>query len=1005
MRFGIIIFLLLFSQAKAQQYRFHQYRVEQGLPSDVVKAVTQDSLGFIWIATDDGLVKYDGLRFTTYKSAVHSQYTKGFLRTRDGRLLAFGDLDLIEIRNQIDTVIFKCVLPGERSPTDSTIWYPKSIYEDKTGNLWLGEPKSVLRYDGESFERFDFGERNRSPVFVRSFCFFEDQHDDIFAVSYQGRIFRFDKLIHDFIELGDAHLPEDISQVLFYKNNLLIAARNGLYTATLENSQIKDVTNVFPIANVSNLLIAPDSSVLVTTYDEDLYRVNFKNGFMWENILYNFKGINSCFMSREGDIWVATDKGVVLVQKNLFLIADINSQASFVEGITSDDEKGIVYYCNKETLVELRLTEESEWERNVLYENKDSYFQCLQFGKGMLWAATSANVLLFKNGHLEKVWDFSDEGSFVHDIFFDSRNNVWVSQAGSQSIRAITDSMTIGHYNIPAPKKDEVNLIREGSNGIYAAASGIGHYLFFKGNNESEFRNISLPISFAVQGDFNITDLAIQNDILWFASTAGLLKYDHRTISRVDLGEVFSSYSVSSVEFLDKENILFANSYGLFRYNLKSKEYWLFDENAGLPSNTVTDHGILVTAKKELWVGTSYGLAYALHPVTENKATATPYCVNAQVNGESKRFVKGLYAPYGSFINLQFSPITFPENKIHLQWRMQGTDTVWRTIDNRQLSLSDLKAGIHTVQVRAKKNTGLGWSEPTSLKIIVSTPYWKRVEFIFLILLVITVVAWISYAVSYSIAKSRRAYLQNLITRRTMELQKANEELTLRNTELDRFVYSASHDLSAPLKSILGLISVARLDKPGESHEQYLSMMERSVLKLEEFIEEVVSYSRNTRMPVKLESFDFTEFVKGMLQDHHYSPNYCNIEFIVEDSTSSPMVSDVTRMKIILNNLISNAIKFHWIDGKEKPFVKISLARCDGHYQIVVEDNGRGISERHLHRIFEMFYRATEEAPGSGLGLYILKESVAKLGGSVEAKSAIEEGTSFIIKLPVQTES
>src|SRR6188768_250449 len=136
MRFIILLFIL-FNAAPlvAQEYQFGLYRVEQGLPSDVIKAVSQDSLGFLWIATDDGLVKYDGLHFTTYKGALRSQYAKNFLRTRDGRLLMAGDLDLIEIQNRVDTVIFKTLLRGARSITDSTISYPKSIFEDRAGNI------------------------------------------------------------------------------------------------------------------------------------------------------------------------------------------------------------------------------------------------------------------------------------------------------------------------------------------------------------------------------------------------------------------------------------------------------------------------------------------------------------------------------------------------------------------------------------------------------------------------------------------------------------------------------------------------------------------------------------------------------------------------------------------------------------------------------------------------------------------------------------------------------
>ena len=102
-----LILVLVFFELQGQQYRFKKYPVSEGLPSDVVKSVSQDTLGFFWIATDDGLVKFDGTNFTVYKSALRSQYVKGFLKTSQGRLFVIGDLDLVEIQNQIDTVLFK----------------------------------------------------------------------------------------------------------------------------------------------------------------------------------------------------------------------------------------------------------------------------------------------------------------------------------------------------------------------------------------------------------------------------------------------------------------------------------------------------------------------------------------------------------------------------------------------------------------------------------------------------------------------------------------------------------------------------------------------------------------------------------------------------------------------------------------------------------------------------------------------------------------------------------
>lgn len=967
----------------------------------MIKGVTQDSLGFLWIASDDGLVKYDGLKFTTYKDAFRSQYVKGFLHTRDGRLLAFGDLDVIEIQNAVDTVVFKPLLRGERFFSDSAIWFPKSAYEDHRGMIWLGEPKSVIGFDGQKIKRYDFGEENRSAVFVRSFSFFEDDANDLYSVSYNGTIFKYSRTEDIFIRMKGIKLPTDISSVRWVNQRLWIAARTGLYFARIDGDRISHLENMFPIRHVSHLEFDSDSSLLVSTFEQDLYRIKLTPEFSWENFQYNFNGINHCFISNENDIWVSTDKGLILVQKNLFVLSDIGSRTHFVEGIAYDNENDRVYYCSKEELVELTPDGEHDWSRKILHTGNQNYFQALEYRDKTLWAASSWNVLQFDDGSLARTWDFSADGNFVHDIFLDKRNYLWVSQAGTDEIKVITDSATVERFSTRELTQNDINLIREGSDGIYATASGNASYLFFKAHTDEKFRNISAPLPFLVRGDLSVVDMAIDhNDVIWLASSEGLLRFSQGAVQRITFGERFEEYPVSSVEVLDRRNILFSNSYGLFRYDVDSNEYWLYDENTGLPSNTITDHGIYVTPAREVWVGTSYGLASARGSLLESTNTRKPYCVEARVNGIPTRYSGGLFAEHGSFITLRFSPISFPENKINLQWKF-GRDSVWMPIEGPQLSLSRLNDGVYTLDVRAKKNTGFGWSDPAHLTLTVAPPYWKKATFAMIVFSGVLLIAWASYGLSSVLMNRRRKYLQNVINERTMELQRANEELLLRNSELDRFVYSASHDLSAPLKSILGLIRVAQMDQPGEAQGQYLKMMERSVHKLETFIQEVVTYSRNIRMPVNYDAFCFRDFVEGLLQDHEFSPNFKHIQFDIEDQLNGPMVSDMTRMKIILNNLLSNAIKFHWIDEGRKPFVKISARKDNGSYLLSVSDNGRGISESHINRIFEMFYRATDQTQGSGLGLYILKESVTKLGGTVTASSEVEKGTEFIITLPV----
>jgi signal transduction histidine kinase len=340
-----------------------------------------------------------------------------------------------------------------------------------------------------------------------------------------------------------------------------------------------------------------------------------------------------------------------------------------------------------------------------------------------------------------------------------------------------------------------------------------------------------------------------------------------------------------------------------------------------------------------------------------------------------------------------------------MQYRFPATDSAWIDFTTRHLTFAGLPSGPHTLEVRAKKSGPYDWSDATRVFVIIEKPFWRQAWFIIVSVIGIGIIGYATYLIEAAINEKRRAYLEQLVDERTNEIKLINEELTQKNAELDRFVYSASHDLSAPLKSVLGLITVSRMDNPGETQLQYLNLMERSVRKLEWFIRDVIDYSRNARQPVKKEHVDFKYLIDSLLDDQQFSPNFNRIRFVVDNNLQRPLYTDETRLRIILNNLISNAIKFHDFDSDTKDlFILIRASETNKVVEISVEDNGRGIHQQHLDRIFDMFYRATDSIQGSGLGLYILKETVHKIGGSVHVQSAIGQGTVFTISLPCHQE-
>ncbi|MEP2773734.1 MAG: PAS domain S-box protein [Fulvivirga sp.] len=235
---------------------------------------------------------------------------------------------------------------------------------------------------------------------------------------------------------------------------------------------------------------------------------------------------------------------------------------------------------------------------------------------------------------------------------------------------------------------------------------------------------------------------------------------------------------------------------------------------------------------------------------------------------------------------------------------------------------------------------------------------------------------------------------------REEDLNIAMKELSDRNFELDQLVYKTSHDIRSPLTSILGLVNIAKKDDDKEARFQYLNKIEQSILKLDEFVKSMLNYAKASRVDVKLEKLEFRELINGCIRDLEYLDNYGTLETNIQiKGNNSYFRSDPLRLKIIFSNIISNAYKY-CDDRKEKCFLNISVSINKKGLKISFKDNGIGIHEAHLSKIFDMFYRATEKSEGSGLGMYIVKQSIDKLEGTIKINSKEQVGTEIEIFLP-----
>lgn len=229
-------------------------------------------------------------------------------------------------------------------------------------------------------------------------------------------------------------------------------------------------------------------------------------------------------------------------------------------------------------------------------------------------------------------------------------------------------------------------------------------------------------------------------------------------------------------------------------------------------------------------------------------------------------------------------------------------------------------------------------------------------------------------------------------------MKDVEEELKVRNAELDNFVYKVSHDLRAPLSSILGLVHLAALPGNNDSLDDYLKLIGTKIHDLDRFITDVLSHSKNLKMDVQVSAIDLNELIQNTFASVSYLKGVDSIKLDVS-IRGGMLYSDPWRLSEILRNLISNSIKYRNAaipNSKIEVRAVVTQTMCN----LQFSDNGIGIAPHHLAKVFDMFFRANEKSDGSGLGLYIVKKAIEKLGGTVKMDSQIGIGTRYEILIP-----
>ena len=233
------------------------------------------------------------------------------------------------------------------------------------------------------------------------------------------------------------------------------------------------------------------------------------------------------------------------------------------------------------------------------------------------------------------------------------------------------------------------------------------------------------------------------------------------------------------------------------------------------------------------------------------------------------------------------------------------------------------------------------------------------------------------------------------------ELQKTKQELEYKNTELDTFVYRASHDLRSPIASILGLCNLLEMEHHSDSATHFHQLIKRSTERLDEILKDLMGVMQMKENAISYTLINFEDILSQVKKNLKNLANYDAVEWEVQITLQNKIYSDAVILRTIIQHLVQNSINFARVINN-LAYVRISITEdiSTNMLCITVMDNGQGIPKEATNKIFTMFYKGSDDAKGSGLGLYILKNALDKLNGFVDVKTVLGAGTTFSIKIP-----
>lgn len=1006
----ILFFLSLIffvNHVKAQLTdEFHQLIGGDGQTQSITYAIDSDSIGNIWVATEEGVLKYNSKQIKSYniyrglpefvgtrvKKVFVDSKQRVWIGTERGVCIYNDDLDQFDFVNS----------EGDLTPS-----LVESIVEDLNGDIWIGGFNGLWKtiFDSKTVRLI----RKIGDYKIQAMNTLKDQV--IFGT--QNGIYSYNTEQGNLIEIAVDNKTQNIASISKIENLLLVGTKSGnLYQFQPSTNRCKKIELEFKLTSSINEIIEYNQVYLMATdgsgllkLDRDFNKIEHyiedPNNYM----SLSSNGIYDVELSKEGFLWIATYGGGVNYLKPaeltyFNLVHEINTKNSIVSNFTraiEKDNNGKIWFGTKQGL-SIWDRKSNQWIhlKRFLQTNitSDPIVLSLESEENNMWVGTynqglfKIDINSLKIEHINK--SFNDNLiEKVYAIYLDSDNNMWAGGI-HKDLAVISQSKDYKTYPI-----QQVRFITEGNkneilvcgrDGLYVINHKNGTFRLIQGLQPEE-NELSYSTINSVR---QISD----NKYILATNGEGLVFYDseREDLNKIKKSDDMPSDIVLGLIALSDNNIWASTANGLVNILIKDNDTILnvFDKEDGLASSEFNYGSFAKLNDSLIGFGGVNGVSI-FNPYSFKPKYSVPNLVFESFKLSNKTITPG-QKPLKKHINktklitlnhfensieFEFTGVLHNSaSKVEYTWMLEGFDEDWSKLSKNNLATyTNLNPGNYTFKVRASNKHGL-LSEERSVKLKIRSPWWAtNIAYLFYLLGLIALI--------YTVTKLT-----------TFLVRKRNADNQI------EFFNNITHEIKTPLTILIS--SLDEIKETEDSSETSKTRIQGTIKRINSLFEQMLNFQKVTTEDLNedISKIDVYAHINQRIKNFKPLLEEKQINIQIHNQWKEDFYFDKDSFDKILLNLVSNAIKY----SKDNGTIIIETLKLENdNFQLTIADEGIGIPDDQQKFILKKYFRArnviNSQSPGTGLGLMMVKRIIEKSNGSITFKSEENKGTKFTITL------